>query len=156
MERTLILCKPDAVQRRLVGRIISRLEDKGLRIVGMKLLRVSDELARRMYAEHESKGFYEPLVAFITSSPVVAMVAEGVGAIGNCRSLLGPTFGPDAPPGTIRGDFGSSRRYNLVHGSDSAASARREIAVFFAPEELVDYQLATDPWIYARDGQQLI
>jgi len=156
MERTLIVLKPDAVQRQLVGRIIERFERKGLRIVGLKMLRVGEDLARRMYSVHEGRDFYKPLVEFITASPVVAMVLEGPGAIGVCRSLIGPTFGPDAPAGTIRGDFGMSRRYNLIHGSDSPESAAREIGLFFDSGELCDYDLVAGEWILARDGDKLI
>ena len=156
MERTLIVLKPDAVQRQLVGQIVGRFERKGLKIVGMKLLRVSPELAARMYGVHEGKDFYQPLIEFITASPVVAIVLEGVGAIAVCRSLMGPTFGPDAPGGTIRGDFGMSKRYNLIHGSDSPESAEREIPLFFVGEELVEYGLVSDGWIYARSGGELI
>ena len=156
MERTLIVLKPDAVQRQLVGQIVGRFERKGLKIVAMKLLSVSRDLARRMYGVHEGKGFYEALVEFITASPVVAMVLEGQGAVGVCRALMGPTFGPDAPPGTIRGDFGMSRRYNLIHGSDSPEAAAREIALLFAPGEIVDYEVRGARWIYARQGDELI
>ena len=156
MQRTLVLLKPDAVQRQLVGRIIARFEDKGLKIVALKMLRVSDELAGRMYAEHEGKEFYEPLVEFITASPLVAMVLEGIEAIAIVRMLMGPTFGPDAPGGTVRGDFGGSRRYNLVHGSDSPAAAQREIPLFFAPAELVDYELVISEWTYARHLDKFI
>lgn len=156
MERTLIVLKPDAVQRQLVGQIVSRFERKGLKIVGMKLLRVSPDLAARMYGVHEDKSFYEPLIEFITASPVVAMVLEGVGAIAVCRTLIGPTFGPDAPGGTIRGDFGMSKRYNLIHGSDSPESAGLEIPLFFAEEELADYELISGGSIYAKSDGQLI
>ncbi len=156
MQRTLIVLKPDAVQRRLVGRIVGRFEQKGLKIVGMKLLRVSPELAGRMYGIHEGKDFYEPLVEFITASPVVAMVLEGVGAIAVCRAMMGPTFGPDAPAGTIRGDFGMSKRYNLIHGSDSPESAEREIPLFFPEDELAEYDLMSDGWVYAASGGELI
>lgn len=154
MEQTLIVLKPDAVQRQLVGRIVARVEAKGLKIAAMKMLRVAEPLARAMYSVHAGKDFYEPLVQFITSSPVVALVVEGAGAIAMCRALMGPTFGPDAPAGTIRGDFGASRRYNLIHGSDSPAAAAREIPLFFAPGEIVHYDLAAGPWIFARlDGE---
>jgi len=156
MQRTLILLKPDAVQRQLVGRIVGRFERKGLKIVGMKLLRVSPDLAKRMYSVHEGKDFYEPLVEFITASPVVVMVLEGVDAIAVCRTLMGPTFGPGAPGGTIRGDFGMSMRYNLIHGSDSPESAGREIPLFFADDELVEYDLISEGWIYARFRGELI
>jgi nucleoside-diphosphate kinase len=156
MERTLILMKPDAVQRQLAGRILSRFENKGLKIVGLKMLQVTDDQARRMYAEHEGKDFYQPLMAFITAGPVVAVALEGLGAIAICRALMGPTFGPDAPAGTIRGDFGSSRRYNLVHGSDSPASAERELALFFGDDELVDYERIISEWIYAKTADGLL
>ncbi len=156
MEQTLIVLKPDAVQRQLVGRIIARFEARGLKIAAMKMLAVDEPLARRMYAVHQGKDFYEALVEFITSSPVVAMVLQGAGAIGICRAMMGPTFGPDAPGGTIRGDFGASRRYNLVHGSDSPEAAAREIPLFFGPGEIVAYPLAAEPWIYARRGDTLI
>ncbi|MBC7092921.1 nucleoside-diphosphate kinase [Candidatus Bipolaricaulota bacterium] len=147
MERTLVLLKPDAVQRRLIGRIISRFEDKGLSIVGLKLLRVSPELAERHYAEHRGKPFYGELVAYITSAPVVAMVVEGPRAIDTVRRLMGKTNPLDADPGTVRGDFGQSITMNLVHGSDSPASAAREIPLFFEDQELVDYRTADAPWL---------
>ncbi len=147
MERTLVLLKPDAVQRRLVGRIISRFEDKGLKIVGMKLMQVSRELAERHYAEHREKPFFGELVSFITSSPIVAMVVEGPGAIEEVRRLMGKTNPREAAPGTIRGDWGLSITMNLVHGSDSPASAAREIPIFFAEEELLSYSLADAPWL---------
>jgi nucleoside-diphosphate kinase len=149
MERTLIVLKPDALQRQLAGRIIERFERKGLKIVGMKMLRVGDDLARRMYSVHEGKDFYGPLVEFITASPVVAMVLEGCGAIAVCRTLMGPTSGAEAPAGTIRGDFGMARRYNLIHGSDSPESAAREIPLFFQPDEMVQYELVASQWVYA-------
>ena len=156
MERTLIVLKPDAVQRQLIGRLIGRFERKGLKIVGMKMLQVGPELARRMYAVHEGKDFYEGLLAFIMAGPVVALLLEGKGAIGVCRTLMGPTFGPGAPAGTIRGDFGLSMRYNLVHGSDSPESAQREIPLFFGADEAVDYDLGASRWVYARRGEELI
>lgn len=139
MERTLVLLKPDAVQRRLVGRIVARFEEKGLQIVALKMLQISEELARRHYAPHEGKPFYEPLVRFMTSGPTVALVLEGKRAIEVVRRMMGPTFGPDAPPGTVRGDFAISNRFNLVHGSDSAQSAEAEVALFFTPSELVEW-----------------
>lgn len=131
MERTLVLLKPDCVQRRLMGRVIARLEDKGLNIIAMKMLRVTPELARRHYAEHVSKPFYPGLEAFITAAPVVAMVVEGLEAIRVVREMLGPTSGLQAPAGTIRGDFSSSRQMNLVHASDGPEAAAREIELFF-------------------------
>ncbi|RLE28979.1 nucleoside-diphosphate kinase [Candidatus Acetothermia bacterium] len=147
MERTLVLLKPDAVQRRLVGRIISRFEDKGLKIVGMKLMKVTQELAERHYAEHREKPFFGELVSFITSSPIVAMVVEGPGAIDEVRRLMGKTNPREAAPGTIRGDWGLSITMNLVHGSDSPASAAREIPIFFTDEEILDYSTADAPWL---------
>ena len=156
MERTLIVLKPDAVQRQLVGRLIARLERKGMKIVAMKMLRASEDLARRMYSVHEGSEFYDGLMAFITAGPVVALVLEGKDAIEVCRKLMGPTFGPAAPAGTIRGDFGLSMRYNLIHGSDSPESARREIALFFREEEMMEYDLAAARWIYARWGDEWI
>jgi nucleoside-diphosphate kinase len=153
-ERTLVMLKPDAVQRRLAGAIIERFERRGLKIVAMKMLRMDGQLAGRLYAVHRGKGFYDALVEFITSSPVIAMVIEGQGAIAMCRSMMGATFGPDAAPGTIRGDFGCSRRYNLVHGSDSAESARTEIPVLFADSEIMTYSLAAEDWVYASIDRQ--
>ncbi|MFN3346666.1 MAG: nucleoside-diphosphate kinase [Candidatus Bipolaricaulaceae bacterium] len=147
MERTLILLKPDAVQRRLVGRIISRIEDKGLKIVGLKMVRVSRELAERHYAEHREKPFYSELVGFITSAPVVAMVVEGPRAVEVVRKMMGKTNPLEAEPGTIRGDFGLSVTMNLIHGSDSPASAAREIALFFREDELVRYSTADSSWL---------
>ncbi|MFB3890456.1 MAG: nucleoside-diphosphate kinase [Phycisphaerae bacterium] len=147
MQRTLVIAKPDAVQRQLVGRIIARFEDKGLKLVALKMLTLTLPQARRMYAVHKGKEFYERLIVFMTSGPVVAMVLEGNEAISVVRGLVGPTFGPDAPAGTIRGDYGLSRRYNLVHASDSPAAVRRETPVFFTRRELAGYDLAATRWI---------
>jgi len=147
MERTLILLKPDAVQRGITGQILSRFEQKGLKIAAMKLMRITPELAAKHYEAHKERPFYPGLVRFMTSSPVVALAIEGIGAIAICRKLMGATFGADAEAGTIRGDFGSSRSYNLVHGSDSHEAAERELALFF-PEGLVDYELAAYDWTY--------
>ncbi|MFM7036855.1 MAG: nucleoside-diphosphate kinase [Planctomycetaceae bacterium] len=137
LERTLILAKPDAVQRRLVGRIITRIEDKGLSIVGLKMLLVTPELSKLHYAEHVAKFFYPDLEAFITSGPVVALVVEGPEAITVMRNLMGKTNARESAPGTIRGDLGASRQMNLIHGSDGPEAAKREIAIYFKPEELV-------------------
>ena len=156
MQRTLIVLKPDAVQRQLIGTIIARLEAKGLKLAAMKMLSVSRELAEQMYVEHEGKDFHTPLLDFITAGPVVAMVWEGNDAIAVARKLIGPAFGPDAPGGTIRGDFGMSRRYNLVHGSDSPESAAREVPLYFTNEEIIDYSLPADTWIYAKADGKLI
>jgi len=145
-QRTLVLCKPDAVQRGLVGRIISRFEDKGLKIAGIKMVRVDDELASKHYAEHVEKPFYGELRGFVTSSPLVAMAIEGDNAVEVVRGLMGVTNPQNAAPGTIRGDFGLNLTKNLVHGSDSLASAEREVQLFFAEEELHDYELTIRVW----------
>jgi nucleoside-diphosphate kinase len=147
MERTLVLLKPDAVQRRLIGRIISRIEEKGLKIVGLKMIRVSRELAEKHYAEHREKPFYPELVSFITSAPVVAMVVEGPKAVETVRKMMGKTNPLEAEPGTIRGDFGLSVTMNLIHGSDSQASAAREIALFFREDEILSYNTADSAWL---------
>ena len=146
MERTLIILKPDAIQRRLVGEIIQRFERKGLRLAAMKLSRVDRERAEEHYKTHQGKSFYPSLVEFITSEPVVILVLEGFRAIEVCRKLMGKTFGYEAEPGTIRGDYGISNQYNLVHGSDSPESAQREIDIFFSAEEILDYRVADDAW----------
>jgi nucleoside-diphosphate kinase len=139
MERTLVLIKPDAVQRRLVGRVLARFEAKGLQVVALKMMKIPEELARHHYAPHEGKPFYEPLIRFMTGGPTVALVLEGKRAVEVVRRMMGPTFGPDAPPGTLRGDFAVSNRFNLVHGSDSPETAESEIALFFDPAELVEW-----------------
>ena len=146
IQRTLVLCTPDAVQRGMVGQIISRFERKGLKIVGLKMMKVDRDLASRHYQEHVTKPFYEELCSFITSSPLVAMAIEGENAVAVVRNLMGVTNPQDAASGTIRGDFGLNLTMNLVHGSDSPASAKRELDLFFAPEELHDYELALEPW----------
>jgi nucleoside-diphosphate kinase len=150
VERTLIIVKPDAVQRGLIGEVIRRFEVRGLRIVGMKFMQISRDLASRHYAEHVGKGFYEPLLAYITSAPVVVMVLEGSDAVLTARNTIGSTHPRDANPGTIRGDFGIEKGRNLVHGSDSVESARREIELFFTAVELVGWQRSTDPWIFEQ------
>jgi nucleoside-diphosphate kinase len=137
VERTLVLIKPDAMQRSLAGRIIDRFEQRGLTIRGAKLVLVGDELARQHYAEHVEKPFFGELVAFITSAPTLALVLEGEGAIAVVRTTMGATNPASAAPGTIRGDFALSMPDNLVHGSDSVESADREIALWFSPDELV-------------------
>ncbi|HIA28501.1 MAG TPA: nucleoside-diphosphate kinase [Planctomycetes bacterium] len=144
MERTLILLKPDAVQRRLIGSITSRFERKGLKVLAMKMMQISPELAAQHYDAHHGKPFYDGLVQFMTSGPVVALALEGNKAISVCRKLMGATFGCDAEAGTIRGDFGISDGFNLVHGSDSAETASRELELFFSPEEMIDYSLIDD------------
>ncbi len=153
MERTLIILKPDALQRRLIGRLIQRFEDKGLVIVGMKFMRISPALAERHYAPHQGKPFYPGLIDYITSGPVVLMVLQGPRCIQIARDLMGRTFGYEATPGTIRGDFGASRTYNLVHGSDSPESAATEIKLFFADEELLDYAPADSDWVFQQNDK---
>ena len=148
MQRTLVILKPDAVQRGLVGRILARLEAKGLKMVGLRMRRLDRPLAERLYAPHKGKDFYEPLVRFMTSGPAVFLVVEGKGAVAVVRKMLGATFGPDADPGTVRGDFGVSKRFNLVHGSDSPESAAREIALFFSGDDLVEWNPADWPHRY--------
>jgi nucleoside-diphosphate kinase len=148
MERTLIILKPDAVQRGLVGKIITRFEEKGLQLAGMKMLTISADLAARHYAPHVGKPFYEGLVRFMTSSPVIVMALEGKGAIEICRKMMGATFGFKAEPGTIRGDYGVSTSFNLIHGSDSPQSAATELALWFKPEELQNYEPANRAWTY--------
>jgi nucleoside-diphosphate kinase len=138
MERTLVLLKPDCLQRRLSGRILARLEDKGFHVVAMKLLRITRELARRLYAEHVQQRWYPSLEAFITSGPAVAMVVEGPDAIRVVRQMMGETDSLQAAPGTIRGDYGCDKQRNLVHGSDGPDAARREIPVFFDDDEIVE------------------
>lgn len=151
MERTLILLKPDCVQRRLIGTIISRFEDKGLNIVAMKMLRVTPELSRQHYAEHVEKPFYPGLEAFITGAPVVALIVEGLEAIRVIREMLGATSGLKAASGTIRGDFSSSRQMNLVHASDGPDAAAREIELYFKTDEICQYEPSLTPWLRASD-----
>jgi nucleoside-diphosphate kinase len=147
MERTLILLKPDAVQRGLCGQILGRFEQKGLKIVALKLMKITPELAAKHYEAHKDKKFYPGLVKFMTGSPVVVLALEGIDAIKITRAMMGATFGADAAPGTIRGDFGSSRSYNLVHGSDGPEAAQKELKLFF-PEGLVGYDYAPFTWVY--------
>ena len=149
LQQTLILLKPDCVQRRLIGRVIARLEDKGLTIIAMKMMHVTPDLARRHYAEHVNKPFYSGLEAFITSAPVVAMVVSGHEVIDIVRRIVGPTSGIEAEAGTIRGDFSCSKQMNLIHASDSAASAEREIGLFFEPQELCNYDPTLHSWFTA-------
>jgi len=150
-ERTLILFKPDAVQRRLCGRLLTRIEERGLKIVGLKMLQVTKELSREHYAEHVNKGFYPLLEEFITAAPVVALAIEGPEAVRVMRDMVGKTNGRDAAPGTMRGDFGLSRQMNLVHGSDSPEAAKRELAIYFKPGELFDYEPTLKDWVCAGD-----
>lgn len=147
MERTLILMKPDAVARRLVGTILARFESKGLWIVGMKHLTMTQAIADQHYAEHKEKGFFKDLCQFMTSSPLVALVLEGPDSISLVRKLVGATKVAEAAPGTIRGDFALSTQQNLIHASDSPASAEREIKIWFKPEELANYKPCDGKWV---------
>jgi len=148
MERTLIILKPDAIQRRLIGRLLQRFEDKGLAIGGMKLMGIPRDLAERHYAPHKGKPFYPGLIDYITSGPVVVMVLQGERCIDIARTMMGKTFGYEAAPGTIRGDFGASRSFNLIHGSDSPESAKTEIALYFQANELLDYAPSDQSWVF--------
>ncbi|MBL9149752.1 MAG: nucleoside-diphosphate kinase [Phycisphaerae bacterium] len=148
METTLIILKPDAVQRGLMGKIITRFEEKGLQIVGAKLMRISQDLAATHYKDHQGKPFYNGLVRFMTSSPVLVMAVRGLGSIAICRKMMGATFGSKAEPGSIRGDFGVSNSFNLIHGSDSPEAAARELSLFFAPGEVIDWSRPVETWVY--------
>jgi nucleoside-diphosphate kinase len=148
MERTLIIFKPDAVQRGLCGEILTRFEKKGLQLVGMKMMTIPRQLAETHYGPHKGKGFYEGLVKFMTSSPVVVLALAGKDAIGIARKMMGATFGSKAEPGTIRGDFGVSNSFNLIHGSDSPEAAERDLGLFFRAEELQSWTPAGQVWVY--------
>lgn len=148
MQRSLIIFKPDCVQRRLVGPILQRFESKGLRIAALKLIQVDRALAEKHYAEHEGKPFFEGLIQFITGGPVVVGVVEGNEAVAVVRTMLGATNGATAAPGTIRGDYSISKQNNLIHGSDSPESAQREIALWFKPGEVLDYAIDGGRWVF--------
>ncbi len=148
MERTLVLVKPDALQRGLAGEILSRLERRGLKIVALRLMRLDEALARRHYAEHEGKPFLDSLVRFITSGPLIAAVFEGPTAVEVVRRLMGATDPQQAAPGTIRGDFGLYIQNNLIHGSDSREAAEREIAFFFEAGDILTWERSTDRWVF--------
>jgi len=148
MDRTLVLIKPDAVQRGLAGEVLSRLERRGLKIVALRLMQVNEALARRHYAEHEGKPFLESLVRFITASPIVAAVFEGPNAVETVRTVMGATDPQKAAPGTIRGDLALYIQYNLIHGSDSAESAQREIALFFDEGDILSWERDVDRWVW--------
>ena len=147
MQRTLILLKPDCVQRRLVGTLIQRFEQKGIRLAALKFVQASRELAEKHYAVHKGKPFYESLLSFLASGPVVAIVWEGREAVAVAREMMGKTDGAKSPPGTIRGDFGISVQNNLIHGSDSPENAALEIALWFSANELVSYQSSDAAWV---------
>jgi nucleoside-diphosphate kinase len=151
MERTLVLLKPDCVQRRLSGRVLARFEDKGLNIIALKMMRITPALAKQHYAEHVQKSWYPTLENFITGGPVVAAIVEGLESIRVVREMLGATSGLKAAAGTIRGDFSSSRQMNLVHASDGPEAAQREIALYFKPDEICDFELTITPWLRAAD-----
>jgi nucleoside-diphosphate kinase len=149
MEQTFIAIKPDAVQRGLIGEIIQRFERKGFRLIGLKLMHVSQDTARRHYQEHSQKPFFKGLVDFITSGPIVAMVWEGDNVVESARKMMGSTNPKDAQPGTIRGDFSVDLGRNVIHGSDSVESAKREIGIFFVSDELFSgWERSTESWIY--------
>ena len=149
-ERTFVMAKPDAVQRGLIGEIMTRLEERGLKLVGAKFMQIDEELAHEHYGEHEGKPFFEGLVEFITSGPVMAMVWEGADATRQVRQMMGATDPADAAPGTIRGDFGLDLGQNIIHGSDheDEGANEREIELFFDDEELVDYERNDEAWLY--------
>ena len=151
VERSLILFKPDAVQRKLCGELLTRIERKGLKVIGLKMLRVTPELSKQHYAEHVTKKFYPFLEEFITSGPVVAVAIEGLEAVKVMRAMMGSTNGRDSAPGTIRGDYGSSRQMNLIHGSDSPEAAQRELAIYFQPGELIKWDTVLEDQITASD-----
>ena len=148
MERTYLMIKPDGVQRNIVGEVIKRLETKGFTLVGLKLLKVSRELAEKHYAVHKERPFFKSLVEFIISGPVVAMVWEGDGVVASARKIIGATNPLSAEPGTIRGDFGVSIGRNLIHGSDAIETAQTEIALWFGEDELVSWEPTIKPWLY--------
>ena len=150
-ERTLIIIKPDGIQRHLAGEIIGRFEKKGFKLVAAKFMQISEQLARQLYAIHQGKTFFEGVVKYLASAPVIVMVWEADGIIDMARKMMGATFGYEAQPGTIRGDFSSSRGYNLIHGSDSLKSAEHEIKLFFRPDEIIDYKLADADWLYGKN-----
>jgi nucleoside-diphosphate kinase len=153
METTLLFVKPDGVQRRLVGRILSRIEDRGLQLVGMRMRTIPRELAESHYGEHAGKPFFPGLIDYVTSGPVVMLAVRGPNAVAVCRKMMGKTFCPEAEPGTIRGDFGISRSYNLIHGSDSPASAERELGIFFSSEDLVDWSFRDEDSLIDRSEE---
>ncbi len=150
MEKSFVLVKPDGVQRSLTGEVINRFERKGLQLTGLKMIQISPELAAKHYGEHQGKPFYNDLINFITSGPVVAMVWQGLNAVTVIRNMMGKTNPAEAASGTIRGDFALFMGNNVVHGSDSTESAQREISLFFAPQELVSYTRSSDVWIYGK------
>lgn len=152
MEKTLIILKPDALQRGLAGRILTRFEEKGFQVLGLKLMQIAKPLAEKHYGVHKEKPFYPRLLQYITSSPVIVMALQANNAIAVARKMMGATFGSKAEPGTIRGDFGLSNSFNLIHGSDSPEAAEFEIGLYFNPDELSKYERACDKWVYDYSG----
>jgi nucleoside-diphosphate kinase len=152
VETTLIIFKPDAVQRGLMGRILSRFEDKGLQVVGCKLMQISPQLAEKHYEAHAARPFYPGLVRFMTSAPVLVLALRGIDAIAISRKMMGATFGSKADAGTIRGDFGVSNSFNLIHGSDSTEAAKRELELFFGKGEVLEFPRAIEQWVYDTSG----
>ena len=150
-ERTLIIIKPDCIQRHLAGEIIGRFETKGFKLIAAKFMQIPETLAQKLYAVHHGKPFFEGLVKYLSSAPVLVMVWEAEGVIDMTRKMMGSTFGYDAEPGTIRGDFSCSKGYNLIHGSDGPESAEQEIKLFFKPDEIIDYELADADWLYGKN-----
>lgn len=148
MERTYLMIKPDGVERGLCGEIVARFEKRGLKLIAMKFMQIPKDVAENHYGEHKGKKFYDSLISYITSGPVLAMVWEGENAISVCRGMMGKTNPQDSAPGTIRGDFAMVTGMNIIHGSDSPESAAREISIFFKPSELMSYQRTVDKWIY--------
>jgi nucleoside-diphosphate kinase len=151
LDKTLIIIKPDGVQRHLTGEIISRFEKKGFKLSAAKFMQIPEQTTRKHYEVHKDKPFYEGLVKYLASAPVMVMVWQGEGIIPMARKMMGATFGFDAEPGTIRGDFSCSKGYNLIHGSDSAESAEKEINLFFDESEIIDYRLADEQWLYGKN-----
>jgi nucleoside-diphosphate kinase len=150
-EQTLIIIKPCGIQRHFAGEIISRFEKKGFKLVAAKFMQISAELASQHYSAHKGKPFFDGVVKYLASAPVMVMVWQAEGIIAMSRKLIGATFGFDAEPGTIRGDLSASRGYNLIHGSDSQESAETEIKLYFTPDEIVDYELSDEKWLYGRN-----
>ena len=153
MERSLILFKPDTVQRKLCGELLARIERKGLKLIGLKMLRVTPELSRQHYAEHVNKPFYPLLESFITSGPIVALAVQGPDAVKVMRTMMGSTNGRESAPGTIRGDYGTSRQMNLIHGSDGPDAAKREIATYFKDCEIVSAPTGLAPFLWAKEEE---
>ena len=150
IEKTFMMIKPDGIQRGLIGKIVARVEDRGLKICAMKLMKIPRELAERHYEEHKGKGFYDPLLDYVTSGPVLCMVLEGENAVAAARAMMGKTDPQDASPGTLRGDFAQVTGRNIVHGSDSSESAKREIKLFFNDYEIQKYEKIDEAWLFEK------